>query len=65
MSISTCVRSLFLAALLLIGGITCGRDAKAGEIAVQPHQVGGVDLALLEVKRTSGNTLTVKWEYRK
>jgi len=64
MNISTCVRLLLLAALLLIGGIACGRDTKAGEIAVQPYEVGGVDVALLAVQRTSGDTLTVKWEYR-
>ena len=65
MKISTCVRLLLLAALpLLTAGFASGRDARAAEIAVEPHAVGSVDVALLEVKRTSGNTLTVKWEYR-
>ena len=65
MKISTCIRLLLLAALpLLTAGFASGQDARAAEIAVEPHAVGGVDVALLEVKRTSGNTLTVKWEYR-
>ena len=65
MNISTCIRLLLLAALpLLTAGFASVRDARAAEIAVEPHAVGGVDLALLEVKRTSGSTLTVKWEYR-
>ena len=65
MSISTCIRLLLLATLsLLTAGLASGRDARAAEIAVEPHAVGGVDVALLEVKRTSGDTLTVKWEYR-
>ncbi len=33
-------------------------------LAVQEHESGGVDVVLLEVKRTSGDTLTVKWQYR-
>ena len=38
-------------------------SAPAG-LAVQEHEMGGVDVALLEVKRTSGDTLTLKWQYR-
>ena len=45
--------------------------ARAGEgapaahvLGIQPHEAGGVDLVLLEVKRTTGNVLSVKWEYR-
>jgi hypothetical protein len=64
MNVSAYARLLFLAGLLLSFGLTGEREAKAGEIAVQAHQVGGVDLALLSVERTSGNILTVKWEYR-
>jgi len=30
----------------------------------QEHEVGGVDVILLEVKRTSGDSLTLKWQYR-
>jgi len=33
-------------------------------LGVQEHDVGGVDVVLLEVKRTSGDTLTLKWRYR-
>lgn len=38
--------------------------AQPTPIAVHEHEAGGVDVALLEVKRTSGNTVTVTWEYR-
>lgn len=33
-------------------------------IAVQDHEIEGVEVALLEVKRASGNTVTIKWRYR-
>jgi hypothetical protein len=33
-------------------------------LGVQEHEVGGVDVALLEVKRMSGDTLTVRWQFR-
>jgi hypothetical protein len=33
-------------------------------IAVHEHEVNGVDVALMEVNRTSSDTVTVKWEYR-
>jgi len=33
-------------------------------IAVQDHEVEGVEVALLEVKRASGNTVTIRWQYR-
>jgi hypothetical protein len=36
----------------------------AAPIAVQDSDISGVEIALLEVKRTSGDTLTVRWEYR-
>ena len=38
--------------------------APAAAIAVQDHEVEGVEVALLEVKRASGNTVTIKWQYR-
>ncbi|HEY7461392.1 MAG TPA: hypothetical protein VIC59_05920 [Gemmatimonadota bacterium] len=38
--------------------------AQPQPIAVEPHQVDGVEVALMEVKRTSGETVTVKWRYR-
>ncbi len=38
--------------------------ASAAEIAVSDHEVEGVEVALLSVKRVSDGTLTVKWEYR-
>jgi hypothetical protein len=38
--------------------------APTAAIAVQDHEVEGVEVALLEVKRGSGNTVTIKWQYR-
>jgi hypothetical protein len=35
----------------------------AEALGVQEHEVGDVDVLLLEVKRTSGDTLTVRWKY--
>src|SRR5260370_35794849 len=32
-------------------------------LEVQEHQVGGVDVVLLEGRRTAGDVLTVKWQY--
>ena len=33
-------------------------------LGVQEHEMGGVDVVLLEVRRTSGDTITIKWKYR-
>ena len=33
-------------------------------IAIHEHEIGGVDVALIEVSRTGPETVTVKWEYR-
>jgi len=38
--------------------------APVAAIAVQDHEVEGVEVALLEVKRASGNTVTIRWQYR-
>lgn len=38
--------------------------AAAPSLGVQDHEVNGIQVALLEVKRTSGDTVTVKWQYR-
>jgi hypothetical protein len=38
--------------------------AAAPNLGVEDHEVAGVEVALLEVKRTSGDTLTIKWQYR-
>ena len=32
-------------------------------LAVEPHELDGVEVALMEVKRSSGNTLNVYWNY--
>lgn len=52
------------------GQVTKGKKAEtppapiATAIAVQDHEVEGVEVALLEVKRASGNTVTIRWQYR-
>jgi hypothetical protein len=35
-----------------------------GELGVGDNDVSGVQVALLDVRRTSGDTVTVKWQYR-
>ncbi len=42
---------------LLGGGASVG-------LGMHEHQVGGVDVVLLELKRTSGDIITARWEYR-
>ena len=39
-----------------------GRTAEG--LGIHEHQVGGVDVVLLELKRTSGDIITARWEYR-
>ncbi|HTG17116.1 MAG TPA: hypothetical protein VK747_17835 [Blastocatellia bacterium] len=48
------------------GQATKGKNTEtpAAPIAVQDHEVEGVEVALLEVKRASGNTVTIRWQYR-
>jgi len=52
--------------LLQIPGLPAESLAAAAPkpIAIQDHEVADVEVALLEVKRTSGNTVTVRWHYR-
>lgn len=33
-------------------------------LAVEQHAKSGIEIALMEVRRTSGNTVTVRWQYR-
>jgi hypothetical protein len=33
-------------------------------LGTHPYEVSGVEVVLMSVQRTSGNTLTVRWEYR-
>ena len=64
-------------ALLLLGCGTPGAGAPVPEAREQPapvaetdalgvwvHEVTGVDVALTQVQRGSGDTLTVRWSYR-
>lgn len=39
-------------------------SAPQGPIAVEQHAQSGIEVALIDVRRTSGDTVTVKWEYR-
>jgi len=50
--------------LALAAGLAPTTLAQPKPIAVHEHEAGDVDVALMEVKRTSGNTITVTWEYR-
>jgi pyruvate/2-oxoglutarate dehydrogenase complex dihydrolipoamide acyltransferase (E2) component len=43
---------------------TAGAAASAQPIAVEDHQEAGVQIALLDVKRTSGDTVTVRLQLR-
>ena len=43
---------------------TSERSAIQEGLGVQDHEIEGVEVVLLEVKRTSGDTITVKWKYR-
>jgi hypothetical protein len=59
--------SMLAAATLVAPAAAQGRKeaTKTREpIAVQDHEVGGVQVALLEVKRQRDTTITVRWEYR-
>lgn len=37
---------------------------RAADLGMQDYEVSGVQVHLLSVKRTSANSLTVKWQYR-
>jgi hypothetical protein len=39
------------------------KSSSSEGLAVQEHEAGGVDVVLLEVKRTAGGTMTVRWKY--
>lgn len=49
--------------LVAAGGTVVLTAAPAANLGVHEHQVGGVDVTLLEVKRTSGDMINVRWEY--
>jgi len=57
---------LFGALLLVAVGAAGSLPTAAAipPIAVQDSDVSGVAVALLDVKRTTGDTVTVRWEYR-
>ena len=38
--------------------------AAQAPLAVEQHAQSGIEVALIDVKRTSGDTVTVRWEYR-
>jgi hypothetical protein len=37
---------------------------RASGLAVRPYEINGVEVVLLSVQRTSGDTITVRWQYR-
>ncbi len=58
-----------LAGFVLAGQVGQEKPGTRLAIAVQglgvhEHQAGGVDVELLELKRTSGDTVTARWQYR-
>jgi hypothetical protein len=58
------IRGVCLAAtalVLLPGAILAGQSAQS--LGVHQHESGDVDVVLLEVARTSGDTVTVRWKY--
>src|SRR5262249_42044317 len=65
-----CVRTILLVVVTLWASAAqpatgaTPNAAPAATLGVQEHEIGGVEVALLEVKRTSGDTLTLKWQYR-
>lgn len=36
----------------------------ATPLAVEQHSLSGIEIALMDVRRTSGDTVTVRWQYR-
>lgn len=44
-------------------GMTSDLGGPGQALGVHPHEAAGVLVVLLELKRTSGNTVTAKWEY--
>jgi hypothetical protein len=55
---------LLAVALMASGGRQTSGKAAAKQLGVHAYEVDGVDVALLSVERTSGNTITVRWQYR-
>jgi len=41
-----------------------GKTTPQEGLGIQDHEIEGVEVILMEVKRTSGDTITVKWRYR-
>lgn len=40
------------------------QTSAATPLAVEQHSVSGIEVALMDVRRTSGDTVTVRWQYR-
>jgi hypothetical protein len=70
-TLAACVVVLIAA---VIGGRASAQDAAGGDapaagaqagrpLATEEHEVGEVEVTLLELKRTSGNTVTMQWQY--
>lgn len=71
LSIGVAIAQSVLVGWLVIPGLAAADDAPAGGAAgavkplgVEDYETGNIEVALLEVKRTSGDTVTVKWSFR-
>ena len=62
-----CFARLLLAACLVLPGLAGAEDAApaaaGAALGVEEHE-SGAEVTLLELKRTSGDTVTVKWLYK-
>ena len=51
--------------LNIVGAAPAASSAtEPAPLGVQDHEVEGVEVALLQVKRNSDGTLTIRWQYR-
>jgi hypothetical protein len=64
--LSSIVLTACAAAAMLCAHAAADEAAPAGAkpLAVEELSTGGVEVALLELKRTSGDTVTAKWSYK-
>jgi hypothetical protein len=55
---------LLVAASLVAGGTQTAPKTATKALGVHSYEVDGVEVALLSVERTSGGTITARWQYR-
>src|SRR5712692_2143587 len=69
-ALHSAIAALLIMLFVSVAAVSSENPARAAEpqeakaIAVNDYEVGGVQVALLSVKRISDGTVTVKWEYR-